>query len=95
LALLQPAIPDAITAYEKIATDAGLSADQIGALQTVDNTPNGGGHCAFDGKDFVSGVQLMSTNYANIMGANASGEVTGIGNVLKVRRTSSVNLKPY
>jgi len=85
LALLQPAIPDAITAYEKIATDAGLSAEQIGALQTVDNTPNGGGHCAFDGKDFVSGVQLMSTNFANIMGDNASGEVTGIGNVLKVR----------
>ncbi|TVY41824.1 hypothetical protein LSUB1_G003175 [Lachnellula subtilissima] len=83
LALLQPAIPLAITAYEKIATDAGLTASQVGALQTVDNTPNGGGHCAFDNKDFVSGVQLMSTNFANIMGANASGEVTGIGNVLK------------
>ncbi|TVY18252.1 hypothetical protein LARI1_G002960 [Lachnellula arida] len=78
-----PAIPLAITAYEKIATDAGLTAAQVGALQTVDNTPNGGGHCAFDNKDFVSGVQLMSTNFANIMGANASGEVTGIGNVLK------------
>lgn len=87
LALLQPAIPLAITAYEKIATDAGLTAAQVGALQTVDNTPNGGGHCAFDNKDFVSGVQLMSTNFANIMGANASGEITGIGNVLKVRRT--------
>lgn len=85
LALLQPAIPLAITAYEKIATDAGLSAAQIGALQTVDNSPNGGGHCAFDGKDFVSGVQLMSTNFANIMGANATGQVTGIAkSVLKV-----------
>jgi poly(3-hydroxybutyrate) depolymerase len=84
LALLQPAIPKAVTAYEKIATTAGMSAAQIGAMQTVDNTPNGGGHCGFDGKGFVSGVQLMSTNYANIMGANASGQVTGIGNVLKV-----------
>ncbi len=83
LALLQPAIPEAIAAYEKLATDAGLTADQIGALQTVDNTPNGGGHCGFDGKGFVSGVQLMATNYANIMGHNTRGEVTAIGRVLK------------
>lgn len=41
-------------------------------------------YSAFDGKGFVSGVQVMSTNYANIMGSNATGEVTGIGNVLKV-----------
>ena len=85
LALLQPAIPKAITAYEKLATTAGMSAAQIGAMQTVDNTPNGGGHCGFDGKGFVTGVQLMSTNYANIMGADATGQVTGIGNVKKVR----------
>lgn len=85
LALLQPAIPKAITAYEKLATTAGMSAAQIGVMQTVDNTPNGGGHCGFDGKGFVTGVQLMSTNYANIMGANATGQVTGIGNVKKVR----------
>lgn len=44
LALLQPAIPDAILAYEKLAMGANMSAAQIGALQTVDNTPNGGGH---------------------------------------------------
>jgi hypothetical protein len=44
LALLQPAIPAAVAAYEKLATTAGLSSAQIGALQTVDNTPNGGGH---------------------------------------------------
>ena len=85
LALLQPELPKAIAAYEQLATDAGLSAAQIGALQTADNTPNGGGHCGFDGQGFVSGVQLMSTNYANIMGTNATGQVTGIGNVLKVR----------
>jgi len=84
LALLQPAIPSAIQAYENLATAAGLSAAQIGQMQTVDNTPNGGGHCGSDNKGFVSGVQLMSTNYANIMGANATGEVAGLGNVLKV-----------
>lgn len=81
LTLLQPELPRAISAYEKIATDAGLSPDQIGKLQTVDNTPNGG-HCEFDGKDFVTGVQLMSSNYANIIGNNPSGNVQGIGNVL-------------
>ncbi|TGO36817.1 hypothetical protein BHYA_0114g00310 [Botrytis hyacinthi] len=83
LTLLQPAIPDAVAAYEKLATAAGMTTDQIGSLQTVDNTPNGGGHCGFDNKAFVSGVQLMATNYANVMSANASGQVTGIGNVLK------------
>ncbi|RDL42397.1 Uncharacterized protein BP5553_02376 [Venustampulla echinocandica] len=82
LASLQPAIPEAISAYEKLATSAGLTAAEIGALQTVDNTPNGGGHCGFDGKGFVSGVQLMATNFANVMSADATGEVTGIGNVL-------------
>ncbi|KAH8595998.1 hypothetical protein B0O99DRAFT_570830 [Bisporella sp. PMI_857] len=78
LASLQDAIPAAITAYEDLATTAGLSADQIGQLQTVDNTPDGGGHCGFDGQGFVSGVQLMSDGYADIMGDNATGAVNGI-----------------
>ncbi|KAK0117953.1 hypothetical protein ONS95_012265 [Cadophora gregata] len=83
LALLQDSIPQSITAYEQLATDAGLSADQIGALQTVDNTPNGGGHCGFDGQGFVSGIQLVMDSYDNIMGAQADGVVTGIdSNVL-------------
>lgn len=41
LTLLQPAIPAAIKAYEALATTAGLTPDQIGALQTVDNSPVG------------------------------------------------------
>jgi poly(3-hydroxybutyrate) depolymerase len=90
LALLQPAIPDAITAYETLATNAGVSAAQIGALQTVDNSPNGGGHCGFDGQGFVSGVQLMADSFSNIMGANGNGQVTGIGNVLKVSLASTL-----
>ncbi|KAI8632971.1 hypothetical protein F5Y19DRAFT_335624 [Xylariaceae sp. FL1651] len=66
LALLQPAIPQAIAAYEKVVSDAGLTAQQIAALQTVDNSPNGG-HCEFDGRDFVSGVQLMADSYAAVL----------------------------
>lgn len=66
LALLQPAIPKAVTAYEQLAADAGLDADTIGQLQTVDNTPDGG-HCEFDGQGFVSGIQLVADNFGNIM----------------------------
>ncbi|KAL5117158.1 hypothetical protein ACEQ8H_004983 [Pleosporales sp. CAS-2024a] len=77
LALLQGSIPPAIVAYEQAATQAGLSTAQINALHTVDNTPVGG-HCQFDGKDFVSGVQVMSSSYANVM-QGGDGTVKGIG----------------
>jgi len=80
LELLQGSIPDAVSAYEQLASDAGLSNAEINAIQTVDNQPNGG-HCEFDEQDFVSGVQLMSTNFANIM-QGGNGDVQGIGNVL-------------
>ncbi|KAI1101202.1 hypothetical protein F4804DRAFT_347841 [Jackrogersella minutella] len=66
LALLQPAIPAAVQAYEQIATDAGLDAAAVGALQTLDNSPNGG-HCEFDEKDFVTGVQLMADSYSAVV----------------------------
>ncbi|KAF2496890.1 hypothetical protein BU16DRAFT_525970 [Lophium mytilinum] len=81
LALLQPAIPSAIVAYEGLATTAGLSTDQINALQTVDNSPQGG-HCEFDGKDFVSGVQVMAAAFSNVIQPGGNGQVDGIGNVL-------------
>ncbi|KAJ6590623.1 hypothetical protein DFH09DRAFT_1307163 [Mycena vulgaris] len=58
LAALQTSIPQAITAYEKIITDP--------TLLTADASPTGG-HCEFDQKDFVSGVQLLSDNYAPIL----------------------------
>lgn len=76
LVSLQGAIPDAIRAYEALAVDAGLSAGQIGARQTVDNTPNGG-HCEFDEQGFVSGIQLVADNFANIM-LGGDGVVQGI-----------------
>jgi hypothetical protein len=77
LTLLQPSIPQAVTAYEQLAmTGAGLTADQVGALQTVDNSPNGG-HCAFDEKSFVSGVQLMATSFSDVMLPGGNGQVAG------------------
>jgi hypothetical protein len=77
LQLLQGSIPQAVAAYEQLAADAGLTADQVNALQTVDNTPTGG-HCEFDGQDFVSGVQTMLTSYSNVV-QGGDGTVQGIG----------------
>jgi|TARA_R110002003_G_scaffold225_2_gene16545 hypothetical protein len=77
LTSLQGSIPQAVVAYEQAAVDVGMNADQINALQTVDNTP-AGGHCEFDGQDFVSGVQTMSTSYASVM-QGGNGVVQGIG----------------
>lgn len=77
LQLLQGSIPQAVSAYEQLAADQGLSAAQINQLQTVDNTPQGG-HCEFDGQDFVSGVQTMLTSYSNVV-QGGNGIVTGIG----------------
>lgn len=80
LASLQQSIPQSVAAYEQAASDAGLSAAQIGALQTVDNSPNGG-HCEFDEKDFVTGVQLMADSFSDVMLAGGNGQVAGV-NVL-------------
>jgi hypothetical protein len=77
LASLQQSIPQAVVAYEQLAAAQGLTADQVNALQTVDNTPEGG-HCEFDGQDFVSGVQTMLTSYSNVV-QGGDGIVTGIG----------------
>jgi len=80
LDLLRESIPESIVAYEQLASNAGLSNAEINALQTVDNSPNGG-HCEFDEQGFVSGIQLMADNFANIM-QGGNGNVNGIGNVL-------------
>lgn len=74
---LQQSIPQSVAAFQQLATaTAGLDAAQVGALQTADNTPSGG-HCEFDGKGFVSGIQLVSDNYASIM-QGGTGAVAGI-----------------
>ncbi|KAF1954963.1 hypothetical protein CC80DRAFT_517208 [Byssothecium circinans] len=77
LTLLQGSIPQAVTAYEQIAAQQGLTADQINAKQTVDNTPTGG-HCEFDGQGFSSGVQTMLSSYSNVV-QGGDGTVQGIG----------------
>lgn len=38
---------------------------------------------AFDGKGFVSGIQVMATAYSDVMQTGGTGQVPGIGNVLK------------
>lgn len=76
LAELQQSIPQSISAFEQLATTAGLNTQQVGALQTADNTPNGG-HCEFDGQGFSSGIQLVSNNFASIM-QGGNGAVNGI-----------------
>jgi hypothetical protein len=76
LSILQTSIPQSIKAYEQLATGAGLSAADVGTLQTVDNTPVGG-HCAFDGKGFSSGIQLVSNNFASVM-QGGNGSIAGI-----------------
>ncbi|KAM4062107.1 Cyclin-like F-box [Hirsutella rhossiliensis] len=77
---IQKSLPQSVKAYEKAGAGAGLGNRQINALQTVNNSPNGG-HCAFDEQGFVSGVQLMANNFRNIMLPGASGQVNGIGDV--------------
>lgn len=80
--------PQAIAAYETLASDAGLSTAQINQLQTADASPNGGHwlgfyyiyprniltsqYSEFDQKDFVTGVQLLTDNYADILSGNAA-----------------------
>jgi len=81
LMLLQGSIPQATAAYEKLATAAGMTPAQIATMQTIDNTPVGG-HCAFDGQSFVSGVQVMSNSYSDII-QGGSGMLQGVGPVLK------------
>ena len=74
---LQAEFPNAIRAFERAAADgAGLGDGQISALQTVDNTPDGG-HCEFDEQGFSSGIQLIADNFANIM-QGGNGQVQGI-----------------
>lgn len=81
LTSLQGSIPQAVSAYEKLAVAAGMTPDQIATMQTIDNTP-AGGHCAFDEQGFVSGIQVMSNSYSDIM-QGGSGMLQGVGNVLK------------
>jgi hypothetical protein len=76
-AILQGSIPDAITAYEQLFVDAGLTDDEIDSLLTADASIKGG-HCEFDGKDFVNGVQLLTDNFASIIDGTSNIAQTGV-----------------
>lgn len=78
LTSLQVPIAAAIVNYARAGRQAGVPDNVIGNKLTADTTPRGG-HCAFDGKGFVSGVQLLSDDYANII--LGKGDAKGIGNV--------------
>ncbi|KDQ23463.1 hypothetical protein PLEOSDRAFT_1049660, partial [Pleurotus ostreatus PC15] len=87
LASLKQTIPQGVAAYSQIATNAGFSAAQVNQLQTADGSPNGG-HCAFDTRGFVSGVQLLTDNFASILagqgtlnGVSVNKGVVGAGNL--------------
>ncbi|RCI13801.1 hypothetical protein L249_8020 [Ophiocordyceps polyrhachis-furcata BCC 54312] len=77
---LQTTIPQSITAYKQVVTNAGLNDQQLGALQTANNSPKGG-HCAFDEKNFISGVQLMADSFGNIMLDGGNGQLGKFGDV--------------
>ncbi|KAF2404437.1 hypothetical protein EJ06DRAFT_503638 [Trichodelitschia bisporula] len=86
---LQGSIPAAVAAYERVATQAGLGAEEIAARMTVDNSPVGG-HCAFDGRGFGSGVKLVADSFSDIMQPGGNGQLPGVGDV---RRTVVGNEK--
>lgn len=66
LALLQPAIPSAIAAYENPVTTAGLSTDQVSALQTVNNAPQAViASLVWEGVS--SGIQVMANAFSNVI----------------------------
>ncbi|GAA99178.1 uncharacterized protein L969DRAFT_93640 [Mixia osmundae IAM 14324] len=80
---LKQSIPPALTAYEQLAASAGMTKEQINRLQTADATPTGG-HCAFDGRDFESGVAALMSDYSSVIQGDGSVRgLQGINNVAK------------
>ncbi|PLW12741.1 hypothetical protein PCASD_22991 [Puccinia coronata f. sp. avenae] len=75
---IQLTIPQAITSYIAAAKKAGVDNETLGKKLTADTTPKGQ-HCAFDGKGFVSGIQLLADNYDKIIFGD--GDAKGIGKV--------------
>ncbi|KAJ7096730.1 hypothetical protein B0H15DRAFT_773818 [Mycena belliarum] len=67
LAGLKKDIPQALLAYEKLITDP--------AKLTADASPKGD-HCAFDERGFVSGVQLLTDNFAGVVAG--TGQLNGV-----------------
>ncbi|KAI9206176.1 uncharacterized protein BJ171DRAFT_42476 [Polychytrium aggregatum] len=66
---LQNSIPDCIKAYEKQARTVGISDSVINQQLTADAT-SVGGHCAFDGVGFTSGVQVLVNSLEQVLLGN-------------------------
>ncbi|KAJ3239703.1 hypothetical protein HDU78_002702 [Chytriomyces hyalinus] len=67
LTFLQQTIPTAITDLNQaIAQVPGITPQQAATQFTFDGTPNGG-HCAFDGQGFSSGIQAMVSQFTAVM----------------------------
>jgi hypothetical protein len=81
LPILIQSIPQSIAAYVQLQQAAGLTGAALDAVLTGDAKLSNGGHCEFDGQDFVNGVQLMADSFSNIV-QNGQGTV-GNFNVLK------------
>ncbi|KAF7323861.1 RRM domain-containing protein [Mycena kentingensis (nom. inval.)] len=62
LAILKVDIPKAILAYEQLIPGNAGNVPLVTADASIQ-----GGHCEFDSQDFVSGVQLLTDNYARIL----------------------------
>ncbi|KAA1089756.1 hypothetical protein PGT21_029002 [Puccinia graminis f. sp. tritici] len=75
---IQVTIPQAIVSYLKAATDAQVDKKALAKKLTADATPKGT-HCVFDGKQFVSGIQLLTDNYSRVIFGD--GDIKGIGKV--------------
>lgn len=83
LSSLKMTIPAGIQYYESAARQvAGMSDAAIDLKQTADATPTAG-HCAFDGKGFNSGIQMVSDSWSRVMQEGGDGQVKGIGMVSK------------
>ncbi|KAI9352866.1 hypothetical protein BDR26DRAFT_849982 [Obelidium mucronatum] len=76
LTFLKQSIPQAIADVNKAVQALGLPAAQAAKQFTVDATPNGG-HCAFDGQAFGSGIQAMVNQFGAVMfGSQAAAGIT-------------------
>ncbi|KAJ7057817.1 hypothetical protein C8F01DRAFT_1256433 [Mycena amicta] len=75
LASLKQSIPLSIKAYEKLIPG---NAGNV-SLVTADASPQGG-HCEFDEKAFVSGIQLMTDNYDRILSGASKVAHSVLGN---------------
>jgi hypothetical protein len=68
-------IPKAIVAYEKLIPGEANGVSLVTADATIQ-----GGHCEFDSQGFVSGIQLMTDNYARILNGESRVAVSVQGN---------------